>query len=166
MHGLVYVSHSLDLLYRPGYEQFRHCSPDADFFATLHSSGQVSERMVSVEADKKRIYIDYTTDTVYSVNTQYAGNTVGLKKLALRLTIRKADREHWLAEHMFLAGIRGPGGRKTYLAGAFPSACGKTSTAMLPARRSWATTSRTSAPSTASAGRSTPRRASSGSSRT
>jgi phosphoenolpyruvate carboxykinase (GTP) len=107
----------------------------AHFFAILHSSGKVDERMVSVETDKKRIYIDYITDTVYSVNTQYAGNTVGLKKLALRLTIRKADREGWLAEHMFLMGVRGPGGRKTYLAGAFPSACGKTSTAMLPGEK-------------------------------
>jgi phosphoenolpyruvate carboxykinase (GTP) len=127
-----YVSHSLNLLYRPGYEEFRRLGAKGDFFATLHSSGQVDERMVSVEADKKRIYIDHSTDTVYSVNTQYAGNTVGLKKLALRLTIRKADREGWLAEHMFLSGVKGPGGRKTYLAGAFPSACGKTSTAMLP----------------------------------
>ncbi|MHC4986258.1 MAG: phosphoenolpyruvate carboxykinase domain-containing protein, partial [Planctomycetota bacterium] len=84
------------------------------------------------EPDKRRIYIDHTQDRVYSVNTQYAGNTVGLKKLALRLTIQKADREGWLAEHMFLMGVKGPGGRKTYVAGAFPSACGKTSTAMLP----------------------------------
>lgn len=127
-----YVSHSLNLLYRLGYEEFRRLGPRARFFATLHSSGKVDHRMVSVESDKKRIYIDYTTDTVYSVNTQYAGNTVGLKKLALRLTIRKADREGWLAEHMFLMGVKGPGGRKTYFAGAFPSACGKTSTAMLP----------------------------------
>ena len=127
-----YVSHSLDLLYRPGYEQFKRLGDGPDFFATLHSAGRMDERMVSVESDKKRIYIDHTTDTVYSVNTQYAGNTVGLKKLALRLTIRKADREGWLCEHMFLAGVHGPGGRKTYFAGAFPSACGKTSTAMLP----------------------------------
>ena len=127
-----YVCHSLNLLYRRGYEEFKRLGPKAHFFATLHSSGKLDERMVSVESDKKRIYIDYITDTVYSVNTQYGGNTVGLKKLALRLTIRKADREGWLAEHMFIMGVNGPGGRKTYLAGAFPSACGKTSTAMLP----------------------------------
>ena len=127
-----YVSHSMNLLYRLGYEEFKRFGAKAKFFATLHSCGKMDDRMVSSESDKKRIYIDYTTDTVYAVNTQYGGNTIGLKKLALRLTIRKADREGWLAEHMFLAGIHGKGGRKTYLAGAFPSACGKTSTAMLP----------------------------------
>ncbi len=127
-----YVSHSMNLLYRLGYEEFKRLGAKAQFFATLHSCGKMDSRMVSTESDKKRIYIDYTTDTVYSVNTQYGGNTIGLKKLALRLTIRKADREGWLAEHMFLSGVYGKGGRKTYLAGAFPSACGKTSTAMLP----------------------------------
>jgi phosphoenolpyruvate carboxykinase (GTP) len=127
-----YVSHALNLLYRLGYEEFKRLGAKAQFFATLHSSGVVDDRMVSADPGKKRIYIDHTTDTVYTVNTQYAGNTVGLKKLALRLAIRKADREGWLAEHMFLSGVYGKGGRKTYLAGAFPSACGKTSTAMLP----------------------------------
>lgn len=127
-----YVSHSLNLLYRLGYEQFKRLGDSKDFFATLHSCGRMDERMISVDVDKRRIYIDHTTDTVYSVNTEYAGNTVGLKKLDLRLTIRKADQESWLSEHMFLMGVHGPGGRKTYLAGAFPSACGKTSTAMLP----------------------------------
>jgi phosphoenolpyruvate carboxykinase (GTP) len=127
-----YVSHSMNLLYRLGYEEFKRLGAKAKFLATLHSSGKVDDRMVSVESDKKRIYIDYTTDTVYSINTQYGGNTIGLKKLALRLTIRKADKEGWLAEHMFLMGVKGKSGRKTYFAGAFPSACGKTSTAMLP----------------------------------
>ncbi|HOJ40206.1 MAG TPA: phosphoenolpyruvate carboxykinase (GTP), partial [bacterium] len=127
-----YVSHSLNLLYRPGYEEFKRLGSRARFLATLHSAGELDQRMVSAQPDKKRIYIDYSTDTVYSVNTQYAGNTVGLKKLALRLTIRRADEEGWLAEHMFLMGVTGPNKRKTYLAGAFPSACGKTSTAMLP----------------------------------
>jgi len=127
-----YVSHSLDLLYRQGYEEFRRLGGQAEFFATLHSCGPMNERMISTDVEHRRIYIDYTRDTVYSVNTQYGGNTIGLKKLALRLTIRKADREGWLAEHMFLMGVHGPGGRKTFVAGAFPSACGKTSTAMLP----------------------------------
>ena len=116
----------------PRYEQFLRTHGEGEFFRFLHSAGRMDERKVSVDADKKRIYIDYTTDMIYSVNTQYAGNTIGLKKLALRLAIRKADREGWLAEHMFLMGVHGPNGRKTYFSGAFPSACGKTSTAMLP----------------------------------
>ncbi len=127
-----YVAHSEDLLYRPAYDMFRQKKTQSELFCILHSAGKMNENMVSVEPEKKRIYIDYTQDIIYSVNTQYAGNTVGLKKLALRLTIRKADKEGWLAEHMLLMGVRGPNGRKTYLAGAFPSACGKTSTAMLP----------------------------------
>ncbi|MGA1867854.1 MAG: phosphoenolpyruvate carboxykinase (GTP) [bacterium] len=127
-----YVAHSEDLLYRPAYDMFKQNTEQSELFCILHSAGKMNEAMVSVEVEKKRIYIDYTKDTIYSVNTQYAGNTVGLKKLALRLTILKADKEGWLAEHMLLMGVHGPNGRKTYLAGAFPSACGKTSTAMLP----------------------------------
>ncbi len=127
-----YVAHSKDLLYRPAYKMFTQKMSELELFCILHSAGNMSEDMVSTEVDKKRIYIDYTQDMIYSVNTQYAGNTIGLKKLALRLTIRKADREGWLAEHMLLVGVHGPNNRKTYLAGAFPSACGKTSTAMLP----------------------------------
>jgi phosphoenolpyruvate carboxykinase (GTP) len=127
-----YVCHSEDLLYRVGYEEFRRMGSRGEFFRFLHSSGKLTENRVSAEMDKKRIYIDYTRDVIYSVNTQYAGNTVGLKKLALRLAIRKADREGWLAEHMFVLGVHGPQGRVTYFTGAFPSACGKTSTAMLP----------------------------------
>jgi len=127
-----YVAHSEDLLYRPGYEMFRQVGPDREFLRVLHSAGKLNENMVSIDHEKKRIYIDHMDNTIYSVNTQYAGNSVGFKKLAFRLAIRKADREGWLAEHMLLMGVHGPGGRKTYFAGAFPSACGKTSTAMLP----------------------------------
>jgi phosphoenolpyruvate carboxykinase (GTP) len=127
-----YVAHSEDLLYRPGYKVFTKSGSDTDFLRVVHSSGKLTERMVSAEHDKKRIYIDYMDNTIYSVNTQYAGNSIGFKKLAFRLAIRKANTEGWLAEHMMLMGVHGPGGRKTYFAGAFPSACGKTSTAMLP----------------------------------
>jgi len=127
-----YVAHSEDLLYRAGYEQFKRLGGSGEFFRFVHSSGKLTADMVSAEPDKKRIYIDYTREHVYSVNTQYAGNTVGLKKLALRLAIRKADREGWLAEHMFVMGVHGPANRVTYFTGAYPSACGKTSTAMIP----------------------------------
>ena len=127
----LYVAHSEDMLYRPGYEQFKQLGNSAEFFRILHSAGELRD-CVSANPDKRRIYIDIEDDIVYSVNTQYAGNTVGFKKLSLRLAIRKADREGWLAEHMFVMGARGPGDRTTYFAGAFPSACGKTSTAMIP----------------------------------
>jgi len=127
-----YVAHSEDLLYRPGYEVFRRAEPNREFLRVLHSAGKLTENMTSAEHEKKRIYIDYMDSTIYSVNTQYAGNSVGFKKLAFRLAIRKANYEGWLAEHMMIMGVHGPGGRKTYFSGAFPSACGKTSTAMLP----------------------------------
>ena len=127
-----YVAHSEDLLYRTGYGQFVKAGPKSDFLRVLHSAGRLTDDMVSVEHEKKRIYIDNMDNTIYSVNTQYAGNSVGFKKLAFRLAIRKASYEGWLAEHMLLMGVHGPDNRKTYFAGAFPSACGKTSTAMLP----------------------------------
>ena len=127
-----YVAHSESLLYRSGYEQFVKVGNKTEFLKVLHSAGKLSGDMVSVDCNKKRIYIDHMDETIYSVNTQYAGNSVGFKKLAFRLAIRKASSEGWLAEHMLLMGVFGPGGRKTYFAGAFPSACGKTSTAMLP----------------------------------
>lgn len=127
-----YVAHSESLLYRPGYEQFVKAGPKSDFLRVVHSAGKLNGDMISVEHDKKRIYIDHMDNTIFSVNTQYAGNSVGFKKLAFRLAIRKASSEGWLAEHMLIMGVFGPGGRKTYFAGAFPSACGKTSTAMLP----------------------------------
>jgi phosphoenolpyruvate carboxykinase (GTP) len=125
-----YVAHSECLLYRNGYEQFKSIGDSPDFFRFLHSEGEL-ENFVSKNIDKKRIYIDIEDNIVYSVNTQYGGNTIGLKKLALRLTINKASKEGWLAEHMFVMGVHGPGGRVTYFTGAFPSACGKTSTSML-----------------------------------
>jgi len=126
-----YVAHSETILYRSGYEQFRKIGPSPDFFRFIHSEGGL-EKAVSRNIDKRRIYIDLEENLVYSVNTQYGGNTIGLKKLALRLAINKASNEDWLAEHMFVLGAHGPAGRITYFAGAFPSACGKTSTSMLP----------------------------------
>ncbi|MCF8008652.1 MAG: phosphoenolpyruvate carboxykinase (GTP) [Halanaerobiales bacterium] len=126
-----YVTHSEDILYRQGYQDFKNLDKEDDFFFFLHSAGQLKDG-VSANIDKRRIYIDLKEDKVYSVNNQYAGNSLGLKKLAFRLAIRKAVKEGWLAEHMFISGVNGPDDRKTYFTGAFPSSCGKTSTAMIP----------------------------------
>ena len=128
-----YVVHSETILYRTGYEHFKlNLKGSDDFFFFLHSAGELDSRNNTKNIDKRRIYIDLEENRVLTVNNQYAGNSVGLKKLAFRLAIKKAHSEGWLAEHMFIMGVHGKPGRITYFAGAFPSACGKTSTAMIP----------------------------------
>ncbi|MBN1893046.1 phosphoenolpyruvate carboxykinase (GTP) [bacterium] len=125
-----YVAHSLDLLYRQGYEEFRRQGEGARFFRIVHSQGEL-ENGVSKNVDRRRVYIDCEDELVYSANTQYGGNTLGLKKLSMRLAIHRASKEGWLCEHMFVMGVHGPKGRVTYFTGAFPSLCGKTSTSMM-----------------------------------
>ncbi|MFA5771808.1 MAG: phosphoenolpyruvate carboxykinase (GTP) [Thermoplasmata archaeon] len=127
----IYVAHSENLLYREGYAEFARQGAKAKFFKFVHSQGEVDERKVCKNLDKRRVYIDILDDTVYSTNTQYGGNTIGLKKLAMRLAINRSSKEGWLTEHMLVMGVHGPNGRITYFTGAFPSLCGKTSTAML-----------------------------------
>ncbi len=129
-----YVAHSEDLLYRKGYEEFRELNGSNDFFYFIHSAGElVGNPPVTKNIDKRRIFVDLQEGRVLTVNNQYAGNSLGLKKLALRLAIHKANNEDWLTEHYFILGVRPKGkNRVTYFTGAFPSACGKTSTAMLP----------------------------------
>jgi phosphoenolpyruvate carboxykinase (GTP) len=126
-----YVGHSEDILCRSGYEQFLNLKGSSDFFRFVHSAGEL-ERGVSKNFEKRRVYIDLQDEIVYSVNTQYAGNTVGLKKLAMRLAIKRASEQGWLTEHMFIMGVYGRKKKRvTYFTGSFPSACGKTATAML-----------------------------------
>src|SRR3989339_1876948 len=104
-----------------------------DFFGFIHSAGRLDEHGCSVNLDKRRIYMDTQNNIVYSMNDQYAGNSVGLKKHAMRLAINKSGKEGWLCEHMFvMAAVDAEKDRKTYFTGAYPSACGKTSTAMVP----------------------------------
>jgi len=129
-----YVGHSEDLLYRPGYEEFKRLEGTENFFYFIHSTGELAgDPPVTKNLDNRRIYIDLKEKRVLSVNNMYAGNSLGLKKLALRLAIHKANNEDWLAEHYFILGVHPKGkDRVSYFCGAFPSACGKTSTAMLP----------------------------------
>ncbi len=126
-----YVAHSEDLLYRQGYEEFVRLGRAARFFTFVHSAGELDERMTSTDIAHRRVYIDLEDETVYSVNTQYGGNTIGHKKLAMRSAIHRAAKEGWLTEHMFIMGVHGPQNRVTYFTGAFPSLCGKTSTSMV-----------------------------------
>ena len=126
-----YVAHSETILYRPGYQAFVKQGKKARFFKFVHSQGELDDRKTCKNLDKRRIFIDLQEDIVYSTNTQYGGNTIGLKKLAMRLAINRGSKEGWLTEHMLIMGIHGPNNRVTYVTGAFPSLCGKTSTAML-----------------------------------
>ena len=126
-----YVAHSLDLLYRQGYEAFKQAGNNPNFFKVTHSAGELDANNTSKNLDKRRIYIDTEDKIVYSINTQYGGNTLGLKKLSMRLAIKQASTEGWLCEHMFVMGVHGPNNRVTYFTGAFPSLCGKTSTSMM-----------------------------------
>lgn len=125
-----YVAHNENLLYRQGYKEFLKSGKGVKFFRFVHSAGEL-ENHVCKNVEKRRIYIDLEDEIVYSVNTQYGGNTIGLKKLAMRPAILRASKEGWLTEHMFVMGVHGPGGRVSYYAGAFPSLCGKTSTSMM-----------------------------------
>ncbi len=128
-----YVAHSETILYRQGYSQFKKLNGSDNFFQFIHSAGKLDDRQNSLNIESRRVYMDLENERVFSVNTQYAGNSVGLKKLALRLAINRANHDDWLCEHMFIMGVLPEGKeRVTYISGAYPSACGKTSTAMVP----------------------------------
>ncbi|PIU20773.1 MAG: phosphoenolpyruvate carboxykinase (GTP) [Elusimicrobia bacterium CG08_land_8_20_14_0_20_59_10] len=133
-----YVAHSEAILYRPAYDHFLNMKDGEKdvFFRFIHSAGRLDKLGCSVNIDKRRVYMDTKDNIVYSMNNQYAGNSIGLKKHSMRLAINKSGNEGWLCEHMFLMAALNPEkGRKTYFAGAYPSACGKTSTAMIPGEK-------------------------------
>ncbi len=126
-----YVIHNENLLYRVCYDEFVEKAPNMFYARFIHATGERDENGWVKNIDKRRIYIDLNDYSVYSVNTQYGGNAIGLKKLMFRLCIYRGYHEGWLCEHMFIVGVRGPGGRVTYFTGAFPAGCGKTSTAFV-----------------------------------
>lgn len=125
-----YVLHSAEILYRNCYTDF-----DAEaercgyFFTNIHSEGDNT----CADVPNARILMDRSWATTYSTFCTYAGNTLLLKKGNHRFSVDYATyykREQQLAEHMFITGITGANNRQTFFAGAAPSGCGKTTTAM------------------------------------
>jgi phosphoenolpyruvate carboxykinase (GTP) len=125
-----YVSHSAEILYRNAFLDFeKEVSRLGHFYTNIHSEGLNRPE----DLPNARVFMDRSHRTTYSFNCTYAGNTLLLKKGNHRFSVDKAVYEGGgkeLAEHMFITGISGPGGRVTWVAGAAPSGCGKTTTAM------------------------------------
>lgn len=125
-----YVSHSAELLYRNRYNEFKSEVERAGYYYTnIHSEGLNRPE----DLPDARVYMDRHEQTTYSINCTYAGNTLLLKKGNHRFSVDKAvyqNRGNELSEHMFITGITGPNDRVTWFAGAAPSGCGKTTTAM------------------------------------
>ena len=125
-----YVSHSAELLYRNIFDRFNEqLELLGHFYTNIHSQGLNRAE----DLPNARVYMDRSYQTTYSVNCTYAGNTLLLKKGNHRFSVDRAvymNRGSELAEHMFVTGIDGSGGRVTWVTGAAPSGCGKTTTAM------------------------------------
>jgi phosphoenolpyruvate carboxykinase (GTP) len=125
-----YVMHSANILYRNVYDRFdEQVQRVGLFFTNVHSEGPNRPE----DLPNARVFMDRSWLTTFSTFCTYAGNTLLMKKGNHRFAVDLATyyrREQELSEHMFITGLTGPGGRKTYFAGAAPSGCGKTTTAM------------------------------------
>jgi len=126
-----YVMHSANLLYRNAYAYFDAEVARAGYVITnVHSEGTGDP----ANFQRMRVFMDRSWLTTFSMHCTYAGNTLLLKKGNHRFAVDLAtyyQKESQLSEHMFITGLHGPGGRSTFFAGAAPSGCGKTTTAMV-----------------------------------
>ena len=120
-----YVVLSMRIMTRVGQAALDQLGASNDFTKCLHSLGDLSpERRFIMHFPEK--------NAVWSIGSGYGGNALlGKKCMALRLASWLAKKEGWLAEHMLILGLEDPQKKMHYIAGAFPSACGKTNMAML-----------------------------------
>src|SRR5579864_5530445 len=120
-----YVVANMRIMTRMGKVALDALGDRGEFTRGLHSIGEL-------DPQERHICHFPEENSIISFSSNYGGNALlGKKCLALRLASALARREGWLAEHMLILGITDPFGNKTYVTGAFPSACGKTNLAML-----------------------------------
>ena len=121
----LYVALNMRIMTRMGQAALDQLGDSADFNRGIHCTLDLNP--------ERRLICHFPQDnTIISVGSGYGGNALLSKKcFALRIASSLGRDEGWLAEHMLILGLQSPAGETTYIAAAFPSACGKTNLAML-----------------------------------